>query len=129
VHFYQQGFITFGNCHQRNTAIDYSLVGVHFVAPEFQFVCMRNSGGQCSDENISDFCVFVHVGKHCLADCTRRTYAKQILGGRVKFDNQEVVIKDDDSGGKAVEDVCREPGVAMAPCSCCCYLPIAFCCT
>jgi hypothetical protein len=64
-----------------------------------------------------------------MADSAGKTDSQQVLRGRIEFDDKEIVVKQDDGGSQAIDDIFRALRVSVSALPAGLQLAIAFCCT
>jgi hypothetical protein len=87
---------------------------VDLTSAETEFVGMRDAGHQGSHQDIAQFGIIVDERQQRLTDGTGRTYAQQVFGSRIEFDDEEIMIEQNDGGSEAVDDACWKLRVSCA---------------
>jgi hypothetical protein len=87
---------------------------VRFASTEAKFVGVRDTGHQRSYQYVAQFRVIVHKREQRLIERAGRTYAQQVFGSRIEFDDEEIMIQQNDGRGQTVDDACRKSRVSVA---------------
>jgi len=87
---------------------------VNFTSAEPELIGMRDTGHQCSYQDIAQFGIIVDEGQQRLTKRAGRTYAQQIFSSRVEFDDKEIMIEQNNGGSEAVYDACWKLRVSVA---------------
>lgn len=129
IHFDEQRILEPGRCHRRNAAIDDTILGVCLVPAETKFIGMWHAGYQRAHQHIAHFRVIIDERQQRMADSAGKTDSQQVLRGRIEFDDKEIVVKQDDGGSQAIDDIFRALRVSVSALPAGLQLAIAFCCT
>ena len=85
--------------------VDGALSGVHFGWREFHFVGVVIARHRNARQDFAHLGFVVHKLQQRLAAGAPTADAKNVLGGRVQVKDKQTVVKQDDAGRQAVEDV------------------------